>query len=113
MRALFSAYLACSPAFSAGILLAHNGPQAQVAIPLSDVARLERFPASVLRRSGQREVMEYWGHVIPVLRLSQEVPAAKMAQPSASGNTLETVIYTEQGRIVGVIVDRILDIVNE
>jgi two-component system chemotaxis sensor kinase CheA len=95
------------------LLLARNGPQAQVAIPLSAVARLERLPASFLRRSGQREVMEYRGHVIPVLRLSQALAPAEMAQPSASGNTLEAVIYTDQGHTVGVIVDGIIDIVDE
>jgi two-component system chemotaxis sensor kinase CheA len=95
------------------LLLARNGPQAQVAIPLSAVARLERLPASFLRRTGQREVMEYRGHVIPVLRLSQALAPAEMAQPSASGNTLEAVIYTDQGHTVGVIVDGIIDIVDE
>jgi two-component system, chemotaxis family, sensor kinase CheA len=95
------------------LLLARNGPQAQVAIPLSAVARLERLPASFLRRTGQREVMEYRGHVIPVLRLSQALAPADMAQPTASGNTLEAVIYTDQGHTVGVIVDGIIDIIDE
>ena len=95
------------------LLLARNGPQAQVAIPLSAVARLERLPATLLRRTGQREVMEYGGNVIPVLRLSQALADGEMAQPLPSGNTLEAVIYTDQGHTVGVIVDGIIDIVDE
>jgi two-component system, chemotaxis family, sensor kinase CheA len=95
------------------LLLARNGPQAQVAIPLSAVARLERLPATLLRRTGQREVMEYGVHVIPVLRLSQALAGGEMAQPLAPANTLEAVIYTDQGHTVGVIVDGIIDIVDE
>jgi two-component system chemotaxis sensor kinase CheA len=36
-----------------------------------------------------------------------------MAQPSESGDTLETVIYKHEGRTVGVLVDGIIDIVDE
>jgi two-component system, chemotaxis family, sensor kinase CheA len=36
-----------------------------------------------------------------------------MAQSLPSGDTLETVIYTDQGHTVGVIVDGIIDIVDE
>jgi two-component system chemotaxis sensor kinase CheA len=94
-------------------LLARNGAEAQVAIPLSDVARLEGLPASFLRRIAQHEVMEYRGHVIPVLRLSQVLPHAGTAQPPASGSWMETVIYTDHGRTVAVVVDCIVDIVDE
>lgn len=99
----------CRQAF----LLAQNGPQAQVAIPLSAVTRLERLPASFLRRTGQREMMEYRGRVIPILRLSQALAPAEMARPSASGDPLQAVIYTDQGHTVGVIVDGIIDIVDQ
>lgn len=105
--------LPAAPPCRQAFLLAHNGPEAEVAIPLSAVARLERLPASFLRSSGQREVMEYRGRVIPVLRLSQALAPAEIALPSASGNTLEAVIYTDQGHTVGVIVDGIIDIVDE
>ena len=46
-------------------------------------------------------------------RLSQALAPAEMAQPSASGNPLDAVIYTDQGHTVGVIVDGIIDIVDE
>jgi two-component system, chemotaxis family, sensor kinase CheA len=105
--------LPAAPPSRQTFLLAHNGPEAQVAIPLSAVARLERLPASLLRHNGEREVVEYREHVIPVLRLSQALAPAEMAQPSESGNPLDAVIYTDQGHTVGVIVDGIIDIVDE
>lgn len=108
-----SSHILPAPSTDRTLLLVRNGPAAQVAIPLSAAERLERVPASFLRRAGQREVMEYRGHVIPVLRLSQALPPAEMAQPSESGDGIEAVIYKQQGHSVGVIVDGIIDIVDE
>lgn len=93
-------------------LLARNGPE-QVGIPLSDVARLEGLSADLLRRAGQHEVMEYRGRVIPVLRLSQLLPHALMPSQPASSSWVETVIYSEQGHTLALIVDCIVDIVDQ
>ena len=96
------------------LLLARNGAEGQVAIPLSTVARLEGFPASLVKRVGDREAMEYRGQVIPLVRLSQFVPPGMdmRDQPAAEGS-IEVVIYSEAGRTVGLIVDCIIDIVEE
>lgn len=53
------------------LLLVESGREGRVAIPLSLVSRLEDFPATVVERSGKQEVMQYWGQVIPLVRLSQ------------------------------------------
>ncbi|HYM76875.1 MAG TPA: chemotaxis protein CheW [Candidatus Dormibacteraeota bacterium] len=96
------------------LLLARNGLDGQVAIPLSNVARLECFPAHLVKRVGDREVMEYRGQVIPVVRLSQLVPTEGSAEDQvASGATIEIVVHSEHGHTVAVIVDCIVDIVEE
>lgn len=94
-------------------LVARNGPEEQVAIPLSDVARLEGLPANRIRRIGPREVMEYRGLAIPILRLSQLLPYAELEAASASGSSIEVVIYTDNGHTIGIIVDCIVDILEE
>ena len=112
------------------LLLAENGYQRRVAIPLGLVARLEEFPATVVERAGSQEVMQYRGRIIPLIRLSQVVPqgcdpaspasAAPRSAPSASAvegapekaASIQVVVYTENGRTVGLIVDRILDIIE-
>jgi len=85
-----------------------------VAIPLPLVARLEEFPATVVERTGAQEVMQYRGQIIPLLRLSQILPggggAADLVETS---NSIQVVVYSESGRTVGIIVDRIVDIIEE
>jgi len=96
------------------MLLARNGMDGQVAIPLSNVARLEGFPAHLVKRVGDREVMEYRGQVIPVVRLSQAVPPAEAVESQGgSGASIEIVVHSENGHTVAVIVDCIVDIVEE
>jgi two-component system, chemotaxis family, sensor kinase CheA len=58
--------------------------------------------------------MEYRGQVIPVVRLSQVVPPAGVANHQAlPGSSVEAVVHTAHGHTVTVIVDCIVDIVRE
>jgi two-component system, chemotaxis family, sensor kinase CheA len=105
------------------LLLAENGYQRRIAIPLGLVARLEEFPATVVERAGSQEVMQYRGRIIPLIRLSQVVqqgcgptsaPSASTAEGSpAKPASIQVVVYSEDGRTVGLIVDRILDIIEQ
>jgi two-component system chemotaxis sensor kinase CheA len=95
------------------LLLAENG-KGRVAIPLPLVARLEEFPATVIERTGNQEVMQYRGRIIPLLRLSQMLPAGSVpTEIQSSGASIQVVVYSEAGRTVGLIVDRIVDIIEE
>ena len=94
------------------LLLAENGLEGRVAIPLSIVARLEEFPRSVIERAGEREVMQYRGQIIPLVRLSQIVPATSDPDAGEAGS-IQVVVYSEGQRTVGLVVDRIVDIVEE
>lgn len=93
------------------LLIARHGAEGRVAIPLNMVARLEGFPASRIKRIGQQEVMEYRGQIIPLVRLSQVLPAAA-EDSSLSSDSMELVVYSERGRTVALIVDCIVDIVE-
>ncbi|HME36892.1 MAG TPA: chemotaxis protein CheW [Candidatus Sulfotelmatobacter sp.] len=95
------------------LLLAENGLEGRVAIPLAMVARLEEFPRTVVEHAGTQEVMQYRGQVIPLLRLSEIIPATRDADIQASTGSIQVVIYSEGKRAVGLIVDRIIDIVEE
>ncbi len=96
---------------SRALLLAEAGGTGQVAIPLGAVARLEEFPVSVIEHAGPQEAMQYRGKIIPLIRLS-EIAAATTATSHAAAS-IQVVIYSEGGRTVGLIVDRIVDIVGE
>ena len=95
------------------LLLAENGLEGRVAIPLSMVARLEEFPRTVVEHAGSQEVMQYRGQIIPLVRLSQIIPATSDAELLASAGSIQVVVYSEGNRTVGLIVDRIVDIVEE
>ena len=95
------------------LLLAENGLEGRVAIPLSMVARLEEFPRTVIEHAGTQEVMQYRGQIIPMVRLSQIIPATTDADMLANASSIQVVVYSEGSHTVGLIVDRIVDIVEE
>jgi two-component system chemotaxis sensor kinase CheA len=82
---------------------------ARVAIPLVTVARLEELPAATVERAGSQEVVQYRERLLPLLRLGDLLgyPSDAMADP------LQVVVHTDGVRQVGLVVDRILDIVEE
>jgi len=93
------------------LLLFNAGRNAPMAIPLSMVARLEEFPRSQLERSGNQEVVQYRGQILPLIQISSHLPGSGDAAPSA--DPMQVVVYSEAGRSVGLIVGKINDIVHE
>lgn len=94
------------------LLLFQCAGDSLMALPLSMVSRLEEFPRAVIERTGQQEVVQYRGQIMPLVRISQvvyqaETVAAELQKP------LQVVVYAENNRRVGLVVDRILDIVEE
>jgi two-component system chemotaxis sensor kinase CheA len=79
----------------------------RVAIPLDTVTRLEEFPRSRIEHAGSREVVQYRGQILPLMRLSHVLGAYSEAEES---DTVSVVVYSEGGRSVALVVDRIVDI---
>jgi two-component system chemotaxis sensor kinase CheA len=99
---------------SQALLIVENGSRGRMAIPLSLITRLEEFPASSIELAGRHEVTQYGGKVMPIVRLSRMLstdgPASTAAVPN---DPLQVVVCSESGRSLGLVVDRIVDIVNE
>lgn len=94
------------------LLLFDVGEGARMAIPLSMVARLEEFPRSQVERSGAHEVVQYRGQILPLVRVSDYVRT--VAEATGGGTDLmQVVVYSEQGRSIGLVVSSINDIVEE
>jgi two-component system chemotaxis sensor kinase CheA len=93
-----------------GRLLVTGVGERRVAIPLDMVTRLEEFPAARIERVGHREVVQYNGQVMPVVRLSDLLGAGTYPEP---GTPVSAVVYTEGGRSVALAVERIEDIVDD
>jgi len=81
-----------------------------MAIQLSAVARLEEFPSASIERAGTREVVQYRGSILPLVRAASFFSGSA---PAGDPEMLQAVVYTESGRSVGLIVERIRDIVSE
>ncbi len=92
------------------LLIFSPGNETRMAVPLSMVARLEEFESSLLERSGEKAVVQYRGDIMPLIFL-WEVFGMNSSRDE-KGN-LQVIVYTDQGRSVGVVVDKIVDIVEE
>jgi two-component system, chemotaxis family, sensor kinase CheA len=92
------------------LLVARCGEGRRLAIPLDMVTRLEEFGLDVVERVGSREVVQYRGQILPLVRVSRIVGAYD-SDPTAE--RLHVVVYSEGGRSVGLVVDEILDITEE
>jgi two-component system chemotaxis sensor kinase CheA len=87
-----------------------------MAIPLSLVTRLEEFPRALVERTGTCEVVQYRGQILPLIDLSSLAPDGRSGSAHASGEsagTIPVVVSSGPGRLAGLKVERILDIVEE
>ncbi len=78
------------------------------ALPMSAVARLEEIPAEKVERSRGREVVQYCGEILPLLRTSD-----LFHEPASERDLLQVLVLREAGPGIGLVVDRIEDIVEQ
>ncbi len=95
------------------VLLFEYGESGRMAIDLALVARLEEFSRDVVETAGDREVVQYRGQIMPLVRVSDVLQDKPRRLAGAAQDSLHVVVYANQGRSVGLVVDRILDIVEE
>jgi two-component system, chemotaxis family, sensor kinase CheA len=110
------------------VLLVVTDDGGRMAIPLSLVARLEEFPRSALERAGEQDVVQYRDEILPLIDVSRvlrrrrrdsvsgrAVARRKAVRPREAGDdeTVQVVVYSGEGRRIGLVVARIVDIVEE
>jgi two-component system chemotaxis sensor kinase CheA len=91
------------------VLVVGVGSGRHVAMPLASVARLEHVPTTELELVGGREVVQYRGTILPLMRLGALLGAAG----AEDGDEVLVVVYSRRGRSVGLVVDEIVDIVDD
>ncbi len=96
------------------------GPgDSRMAIPLSALARLEEFPVAQVEMSGSQWVTQYRGHILPLIRLNVVLEErrnklrALQAPPALDSKPIQVLVLHHEGRSVGLVVERILDIVED
>jgi chemotaxis protein histidine kinase CheA len=102
------------------LLLLRGLDDGRMAMPLSLVARLEEFDRSTVEKAEGRYVVQYRGQILPLIQLSSALPerrqqprGLKSIEPGGESEKIQVVVYTDQGRSVGLVVDRILDIAHD
>jgi two-component system, chemotaxis family, sensor kinase CheA len=98
---------------SNAVLLFQYGENGRMALDLALVARLEEFPRHTVEAATGQEVVQYRGQIMPLVRVSEVLGSRVAGGPQDSLDPLQVVVYSAQGRSVGLVVDRILDIVEE
>jgi two-component system chemotaxis sensor kinase CheA len=84
----------------------------RIAMPLSEVARLEEFKRSDLERSGDQDVVQYRGEIMPLIYL-KKVLNVRTATEDSKKELMQAIVFTKNDRSVGLVVERIIDIVEE
>ena len=85
----------------------------RMAVELSDVDRLEEFQVDDIEFSCGREVVQYRGEIMPLIRVSEAlgVPAGSTDEDADSG-LVRVVVHCRHGQSVGLAVDCITDIIE-
>ena len=90
------------------MLIVSLGNKRRMAIRLADVARLEEVKRSDLETSGEEQVVQYRGEIMPLIN----IPKLFNTQCQGTRDTLEVVVHTHEGKSLGLMVESILDIVQ-
>ena len=96
------------------------GPDdARMALPLDALARLEEFPASQVEKSGAQWVIQYRERILPLIRLKLVLEERRKRRRHGetpempSEAQLQVLVCSHEQQTFGVIVEKILDIVED
>jgi len=89
------------------VLLFGTGGNQVMSVPLSLVARLEEFPVDRIERTGDRLVIQYRGDLLPLL------PVEGAASQMDERGIQPVVVFSEYEHSMGLMVDRIEDVLEE
>lgn len=94
------------------MLLFSAGRFERLAVPLSLVTRLEEIPTSQVEHAAGRMVVQYRGQILPLVPLAAQLDPG-VASSLPEGQNVQVVVFSNGDRLIGLVVDRILDIVDE
>ena len=91
------------------LLVLAVGQDRRFALPIDQVTRLEKIAIDTVEHTGDREVVQYRGEILPLIRLSQTLGVSSVMHDE---NLMDVVVYSEHGNSIGLVVDAIVDIVE-
>jgi len=100
-------------------LLVQGPDDGRVVLPLDLVTRLEEFPLNRIELAGERAVVQYRDRILPLIRvtavLSERRRTMRHSQATDTAterSVLQVAVHTRGDRSVGLVLERILDIVD-
>lgn len=91
------------------LLVAEPG-NVRVALPLERVTRIETVPRTRLERAGATPVLQYESEIVPLLFLSEQLPATLHPEPVEPSDYLNVVVVASSGGSVGIVVHDVMDV---
>jgi two-component system chemotaxis sensor kinase CheA len=88
------------------LLIFHAGSAQPKAVPLSLVTRIEEIDAARIEVSCGRHLVQYRGSLMPLVTVN---PATRIRTEGVQ----PLLVFSEEGRAMGLVVDRIIDIVED
>jgi two-component system, chemotaxis family, sensor kinase CheA len=92
------------------LLVVEGEGQRRFALPTCMVSRLETASVTSIEVADNQEVLQYRGAILPLIRLSGNRPMRGMNADDEAD--LKVIVYRDQDQSCGLIVDRIVDIVE-
>jgi two-component system, chemotaxis family, sensor kinase CheA len=93
-------------------LVFRAGSFERLAVPLSLVARLEEFPLDRIEHAGGRLVIQYRGQILHLVQLSALLDR-RAPETTALQDPVQVVVFSDRDRVLGLIVDQVVDIIDE
>jgi two-component system chemotaxis sensor kinase CheA len=95
-------------------LVVDLGDTRRFALPTSMISRLEKVSPTDVEYADGREVIQYRGAIMPLIRLNEVFGAKRGAEALEidAGEQLQIVVYSDQDHQCGLVVRRIVDIVE-
>jgi len=88
------------------MLVFRAGDRSPKAAPLSLIARLEEIDAKSVENSNGRPLVQYRGKLMPLVPIAPDTPLRQEGR-------VPVLVFTDEGRSMGLVVDEIVDIVEE
>lgn len=89
----------------------------RIAVDFAQVSRLEKIPRSRIETVGGRQVLQYGGEILQLVELQDALPERRKVRRTSSSHhdedSIPMVVCSVAGRRFGLLVHRIVDIVNE